>query len=137
MLRELDTGVPDEAVILLNEVQPMVFSYRIGNLSTDADIKIHQDHGKWGIIVRGDGAVVLSADPPFDFYELHGFMMWTAWGVLGWIQLFTNRYLKWGNMWRYTMWIHRISGSLTLLLTWVFAMLALRRAGWEVEVGIH
>lgn len=81
--------------------------------------------------------MVLSADPPFDFYELHGFMMWTAWGVLGWVQLFTNRYLKWGNMWRYTMWIHRVSGTLTLLLTWVFAMLALKRAGWEVEVGVH
>lgn len=40
-------------------------------------------------------------------------------------------------MWRYTMWIHRISGTLTLIITWVFAMLALKRAGWEVEVGVH
>lgn len=85
VLRKLDTGVEGEAVIRLNEAQPMLFSYHIGDLVTDADIKIHQDHGYWGIIVRGDGAVVLSADPPFDFYELHGFMMWTAWGVLGWI----------------------------------------------------
>lgn len=83
--RELDTKVEGEAVIKLNEKQPMLYSFRFGDLNTDADIKKHQERGYWGIIVRGDGAVVLSADPPFDFYELHGFMMWAAWGVLGWI----------------------------------------------------
>jgi hypothetical protein len=135
--RKLNTGVAGEAVIELNEAQPMVFSFKIGNLNTDADIVRHQERGYWGIIVRGDGAVVLSNDVPFDFFELHGFMMWSAWGVLGLVQLFTNRYLKLGIGWKYTMWVHRIAGTLTLLITWIFAMLALRRKGWEVEVGVH
>lgn len=81
--------------------------------------------------------MVLSSDPPFDFYALHGFMMWAAWGVLGLVQLFTNRYLKGGNGWRYTMWVHRISGTLTLVITWTMAMLALKRSGWRVEAGVH
>jgi hypothetical protein len=63
--------------------------------------------------------------------------MWTAWGILGLVQLATNRYLKAGSGWRYSMWIHRISGSLTLVITLTMALLALKHADWEVEVGIH
>jgi hypothetical protein len=63
--------------------------------------------------------------------------MWAAWGILGVVQLFTNRYLRLHKGWRYTMWVHRIAGTCTLLITWVMAMLAIKRAGWVVEVGIH
>jgi hypothetical protein len=61
----------------------MLYSFRIGGLNTSADIIKHQERGYWGIILRKDGAVVLSDDPPFDYFEFHGFMMWGAWGVLG------------------------------------------------------
>ena len=88
------------------------------------DTVIHADgHGSLSIMIRGDGAIVLSNADVFDFYKFHGFMMWAAWGVFGLVQLATNRYFK--IYWRYVMWIHRISGTLILLITWIVAMLAL------------
>lgn len=77
------------------------------------------------------------AESAFDFYELHGFMMWGAWGVLGLVQLLTNRYCKGGNGWRYTMWVHRICGTLMLLITFVMAFMALDKADWKVNKGVH
>jgi hypothetical protein len=35
------------------------------------------------------------------------------------------------------MWIHRISGIIILIITWTMALLALSKAKWEVEIGVH
>lgn len=116
----------------------MIYAFRIGNLSNDSVVRGHStNYGYWGIYIKENGAVVLTDDLGVNFYKVHGFLMWGAWGVLGLVQLLTNRYLKGGNGWRYTMWVHRISGTLTLLITLVMALLALKEAGWEVEIGLH
>ena len=114
----------------------MLWAVRQNGLNTDADIGFHKDgFGGWGIIIRGDGAIVLSDVKVFDFYMFHGLMMWAAWGIFGLVMLATNRYLK--VYWRSVMWVHRIAGTLILLITFVVSFLALKRANWEVELGIH
>ena len=122
----------------VGKVIPLLFSFRIGNLTNDTMVKFHGDNfGYWGIYIKDSGAVVLTTDLGVDFYRIHGFLMWGAWGILGLVQLVSNRYLKGGSGWRYAMWAHRVSGTLTLLITLTMAFLALKEAGWEVEVGIH
>ena len=112
----------------------MVYAFRIGNLSnTDGDVKIHTTHGYWGIKIGTDGTIL--EDDPVNFNKIHGFLMWTAWGVLGLVQLVSNRYFK--VYWRHVMWVHRISGALILLITLVMAFMALSHKKWYLEVGIH
>lgn len=103
-------------------------------MNNDSAVRYHSSNfGYWAIYIKESGAVVLSSDLVVNpFYKVHGFLMWGAWGVLGLVQLVTNRYLKGGNGWRYGMWAHRISGTLTLLITLVMAFLALKEGGWEV-----
>jgi hypothetical protein len=57
--------------------------------------------------------------------------MWSAWGIFGMIQLLTNRYLK--RYWKYVMWVHRIAGTLILLITMVLGIYTIGHGGWEVE----
>jgi hypothetical protein len=116
----------------------MVHALLVGGVivGDSTDVKFHKTgYGPWGIIIRSNGAIVLTSDTFFNFYEFHGFMMWAAWGVFGFIQLATNRYLK--TQWRYVIWVHRIAGTLILIITWVAAMLALQKSSWEFEVGVH
>jgi hypothetical protein len=116
----------------------MLWAFRLGNLNNDTAVRGHSSNfGYWAIYIKESGAVVLTDDLGVDFYTVHGFLMWGAWGVLGLVQLVSNRYLKGGNGWRYGMWAHRISGTLTLLITMIMAFLALKEADWEVEVGLH
>lgn len=108
----------------------MVYALRVGGVvqGDESDIGYHRDgKGSFSIKISTNGTIekLLSDDVDgFDFFEFHGFMMWSAWGVLGFIQLACNRYLK--TQWRYIMWVHRITGTLILLITWVIGMLALK-----------
>ena len=50
----------------------------------------------------------------------HGWLMWTAWALLGYLQIVSNRYLK--SFWWLHMWIHRISGTLILILSYAMIL---------------
>lgn len=69
------------------------------------------------------------------YVAFHGLLMWTAWGILGFIQLATNRYLK--MYWKINMWIHRIAGSLIWLITLSIGLLAISGSGWVIEDSLH
>ena len=47
--------------------------------------------------------------------QIHGWALWAAWGILGLVQIASNRYLK--VFWKVHMWIHRIGGTLIFLIT--------------------
>ena len=114
----------------------MLYALRVGNLTDDSKIRFHNNgFGYWGFRIRGDGTFEEPDGSNFDFYKFHGFMMWAAWGIFGLVQLASNRYLK--VYWRLSMWIHRISGLIILLITLTLSFLALSKAGWEVEIGVH
>ena len=63
--------------------------------------------------------------------KLHGWLMWIAWGVLGMIQLGSNRYLK--AYWSLHMWIHRIAGTIMLLLTLSMGLVGISRMNWTLS----
>ena len=58
----------------------------------------------------------LTNDGKFNFFLAHGYNLWIAWFGLGMAQVASTRYLKTTNP-ELSMWVHRISGSLMVLLT--------------------
>lgn len=58
----------------------------------------------------------------YDFNLYHGLLMWTAWGILGFIQLASNRWLK--GYWYLNMWIHRIAGTSIMIITLIMGIMA-------------
>ena len=61
----------------------MLYSLRIGGLvNTDTEVKFHKDgYGYWAMMIKEDGTIETYV--PDNTWEIHGFLMWTAWGVLG------------------------------------------------------
>jgi hypothetical protein len=68
------------------------------------------------------GSVIDLNETPFFVY--HGWLMWTSWGILGLVQLLSNRYLK--AFWLINRWIHTISGLAILILTLTYGLLAMK-----------
>ena len=66
---------------------------------------------------------------------LHGWLLWVGWGILGFIQVVSNRYLK--NYFRIYMWIHRITGTLILLITIAMGITGIRRLDWQLVNDGH
>lgn len=69
--------------------------------------------------------------PTFNFFKLHGWMMWASWGLLSLIQIGTNRYLK--HCWKLNMWIHRLAGTTMLFITFGFGIYGIKRLNWEID----
>lgn len=43
-----------------NKVIPMIHSFRLTNLTTDANVKFHgNNYGYWAIFIKEDGTIVL------------------------------------------------------------------------------
>jgi hypothetical protein len=74
-------------------------------------------------------------DYDFSIYLKHGWLMWAAWGILGFIQIASNRYLK--IFWKVNRLIHVFSGFSIFIITMVMGLLAIKRGNWEIEKGWH
>ena len=61
----------------------------------------------------------------------HGWLFWIAWGIFGFMQIVSVRYLK--KYWKLNMWIHRISGTFILLITIGMGILGIRNLNWELS----
>ncbi len=88
-------------------------------------MKYHKTkRGFAGIEILSDLSVRTSAVTyeTFDFYVYHGLLMWTAWGLLGFIQLASNRWLK--GYWYLNMWIHRLAGTSIMIITLIMGIMA-------------
>ena len=75
----------------------------------------------------------------FNFFLLHGWMLWAAWTIFAIVQVSSNRYLK-GTMPGATMWIHRISGLTIAIITLTFAIWAwskIGKNGWVILDNEH
>lgn len=70
-----------------------------------------------------------------DPFFLHGFLMWFSWGILGFLMIVSNRYLK--SFWRIHLWIHIICGSLIFIITGAMGLFALNKMGWIIESNLH
>ena len=74
----------------------------------------------------------------FDFFLLHGWMMWGAWTLFAFVQIVTNRYGR-GKCYGFSMWVHIISGWLITVMTGFFAISAYSEMGWwyDADDGDH
>jgi len=103
----------------------MIFAFKIGNLlntSVPNAVGFHSFNvGYWGFTIYGNGDVVGTGTS--NFFELHAWLMWVTWGVLGFLQLISNRYLK--SQWSWHLWMHRITGTLILLSTLILGILTI------------
>jgi hypothetical protein len=65
----------------------MIFSFKMGGLLNTTDPKAIGFHGYnvgyWSFIIRGNGDV--DKIGTFNFFKLHGIMMWFIWGFLGFL----------------------------------------------------
>ena len=68
-------------------------------------------------------------------FKLHGGLMWTAWGLISLLQLFSGRWLK--KCWKWNMWVHLIMGSISLLLTITFALIVAAEFGMSLTGSLH
>ena len=111
----------------------MIYSYR----TQDSDISAFHSGG-WGhfsITITNNLVVEEShvETTPFELY--HGWLMWTAWGVLGFVQLISNRYLR--VYWKINRWVHLVSGLIILVLTFAFGLLIMKEIGWKIIKDWH
>lgn len=85
------------------------------------------------ITIHQDGSITESGVS--DVYFIHGILLWVAWGILGLLQLASNRYLK--HYWKASMWIHRISGIIIWGTTVAMAMWVIVEDNWKIKKGLH
>src|ERR1700733_3557570 len=69
------------------------------------------------------------------FFFLHGWMLWIAWGILGFWQIGTMRYLK--PFYRPSVWFHIISGTFILLITLTFCLKGIAMLYWTISSHWH
>jgi hypothetical protein len=114
----------------------MLFAFKYGEESVQTSHK--GNCGTFNVQINQDLTIVPvnggEGGPINDFYYLHGWFMWAAWGLISIIMILTNRHLK--HVWWLHMWIHRIGGTAILLITLIFAIIAVVRIG-EVENQAH
>ncbi|CDW80902.1 cytochrome b5-like heme steroid binding domain containing protein [Stylonychia lemnae] len=98
--------------------------------SKDKAIKLHNGRGSFEAYVSNNGDILFQRDTSstgWDYQlmaKVHGWFLWVAWSVLGFIQMSVNRYLK--IYWKINMWIHRIVGTLIFILTVIMSIIGLR-----------
>jgi hypothetical protein len=56
--------------------------------------------------------------------------MFIGWGVFGMVQVVSTRYLR--AYWKVNMWLHRISGTIILLVTIALGIVGIKMADWEL-----
>jgi hypothetical protein len=48
--------------------------------------------GIFDLLINSDGSITLSESP--KFYVIHGYFLWFAWGILGFLQILSTRHIK-------------------------------------------
>jgi len=71
----------------------------------------------------------------FDLYVVHGIVFAVCWGLLALLQIAAARWLKMYH--NVSMWIHRITGFLIFVGTFVMAMFTFKQDEWEIKPGYH
>jgi hypothetical protein len=74
----------------------------------------------------------------FDVLYLHGWILWSAWSILGLMQLISIRYIKpyhlcMSSFKNCGLWLHVISGVLILIMTVTMCLLAFNFYSWHLR----
>lgn len=70
-----------------------------------------------------------------DFYESHGWWMWSAWMPIGLLLLATKRYGK--GQWSCMHALHAVLGYFTLVVTLVWAFKIFDYFDWKLNTDLH
>lgn len=89
-------------------------------------------HSSLEIMILEDGRIVKTGSDP---YYLHGIVLWGAWGLLGLLQIASNRYIK--SKWHIAMLIHRITASIIWLSTIIMSLIVIKHEGWAIKESKH
>ena len=65
----------------------------------------------------------------------HGWILWTAWGILGLYQVIGLRYMK--PFWKMSVFFHQVTGYLIVAVTIVFSILGIRKLQWMLIFEGH
>ena len=85
-----------------------------------------EDIGYFRIKITKNGDIIGVFGGP-EFFQIHGWVMWMGWTLLGLVQIISNRYLK--HHWYLNMWLHRITGTLIMVSTIIMAAIAVQKKG--------
>jgi len=75
------------------------------------------------ILINLDGTISLASDT--DLFLTHSLLQWLAWGVLGSLQIITNRYFR--QHYKAATWTHVCSGLSIVILSIYATLLVLKR----------
>lgn len=91
------------------------------------NIKFTPD-GQGGYTLTGEDLGVVTK---FSLTKLHGWLLWVAWGLFGFLQPVSARYMK--RWWRLNMWIHRLGGTIILLSTIAMSIVGISKLDWKLS----
>ena len=96
----------------------------------------HQsNYGPFALDINENGTISLTTPKSKSIAIAHGYLLWVAWGVLGYVQIASSRYLK--VFWRSYMWIHRITGFIILIITIVLSIFGIKICTWKLNRTPH
>jgi flagellar biosynthesis protein FliQ len=112
----------------------MMFAYLTG---TSEILNHGGNYGNYQMILFSNGSLssATTTNHGTNFFVVHGWLMWTAWGIFGLLQIISNRYLM--NLWRFHIWVHIISGIYILVISLVTGFLAFSKTNWQVNNNSH
>ena len=112
------------------------YAYRTGN----GDFLIHKEREIFSVEFSSSGVAVertvdLTEFKRNDFYEAHGWWMWTAWMPIGLLLLITKRYAK--KHWNCMHMIHSLLGLFVVMTTLVWTFKIIDYFDWEFNTDLH
>ena len=134
--RAFDTGNNKDFVIQPDMPFVWCYAYRTGN----GDFLIHKEREIFSVEFSSSGVAVerivdLTEFKRNDFYEAHGWWMWTAWMPIGLLLLITKRYAK--KHWNCMHMIHSLLGLFVVMTTLVWTFKIIDYFDWEFNTDLH
>jgi hypothetical protein len=83
----------------------------------------------------GGAVSVVNTDAGTNPFFIHGWLLWGMWGVLGFLQVVSMRYMK--NHWVFNALFHIISGWCILIIGLAMSLYAIRKMDGEIDVASH
>lgn len=137
--RKMDTGAPNDYNVPYDTDITMIWGYN----TDSAQFVRHTERGWFALRFNTPGADGQSSvggaevvvEDPAKHYRTHGWIMWVAWSVLGWLMVATKRYMS--HNWLVGQMIHSLCGYFITLATFVEFFKNLSKKKWTLEVNPH
>eukprot|EP00347_Sterkiella_histriomuscorum_P018114 403346733 len=131
--RPLNTGDNLDKVVTLGQNLDICWAYATRTWS----VVQHENRGSFLLALQTDGTVTYLGDTTTRDSQgkIHGWLLWAAWTVLGFIQIVSNRYLK--VFWKVHLWVHRLAGTAILVITIVMSIIGIKRMDWKLKDEPH